>query len=148
MTAHESPEPARRSIGWVGRVGRVVGGVCLIVAAFLVGPVDWVDAGIGLVVLPTITTLALRLRGSDSPPLRWVGPVGHVANVLVAGALAALALQAALLFYGAAMLVAAIYRYAGCEVLAFANRFNGRTDEIGCPVFTPIDAIERRTSLG
>lgn len=51
-------------------------------------------------------------------------------------------LQATLLFYGTAMIAAAVYGYAGCELFAFANRINGRDDEIGCAVFSPIDAVE------
>ena len=52
----------------------------------------------------------------------------------------------ALIFYGAALLLAAARGYAGCEVLAFSNALRRRGDEIGCAVFSPIDAIERNVA--
>jgi hypothetical protein len=45
--------------------------------------------------------------------------------------------DAALLFYGASMLLAAARGYAGCEVLALSNWLLRREDQIGCPVFAP-----------
>lgn len=137
-------EPSRR-IGWLGTVGRVTLGSGLLVAAVLVGPLGWLDVALGLVGFPAATTLILRIRGRHAPPLRFTGPGGHIANIAIAAALASVALQATLLFYGTAMLLAATYGYAGCELFAFANRLNGRDDEIGCPVFWPIDTIEDRT---
>ncbi|MGH3442527.1 MAG: hypothetical protein ACRDUY_10915 [Nitriliruptorales bacterium] len=136
-----------RRIGWGGTPARAGLGVAFVAGAFLVGPVAWADVIVGLVILPTATTIVLRLRGSDAPPLRWTGPFGHLANIAIGVVLAVLALQGALIFYGAAMILAAAYGYAGCELFAFANRINGRSDEIGCPVFWPIDAAERRATL-
>lgn len=135
---------ARRRIGGVGTTTRGLLGVGLVVATWMVGPVGWLDLVLGLVVLPAVTTLLLRLRGADAPPLRSTGPFGHVANVAIGVVLAVLMLQPTMLFYAAAMIVAAFYGYAGCELFAFANRLNGRDDEIGCVVFSPIDAVERR----
>lgn len=141
-----SDQSIGRRIGPGGTTARVAVGVAFLAGAFLFGPIGWLDVVIGLVVLPAATTLLLRLRGPDAPPLRWTGPFGHVANIAIGVGLAVLALQATLLFYGVAMVVAAIYGYAGCELFAFANRINGRTDEIGCAVFSPIDAVEGRAS--
>ena len=55
--------------------------------------------------------------------------------------------DAALLFYGASMLLAAVRGYAGCEVLAVSNWLLGRDDQIGCAVFWPIDQREHRRAL-
>jgi aryl-alcohol dehydrogenase-like predicted oxidoreductase len=52
--------------------------------------------------------------------------------------------DAALIFYGASMLLAALRGYAGCEVLAVSNWLLRRDDQVGCAVFLPIDHLERR----
>ena len=52
--------------------------------------------------------------------------------------------DAALLFYGASMLLSAARGYAGCEVLAVSNWLLRRDDQVGCLVFSPIDQLERR----
>ncbi len=65
------------------------------------------------------------------------------ASLLLALALAFTS-DAALLFYGASMLLAALRGYAGCEVLAVSNWLLGRDDQIGCAVFLPVDHLERR----
>jgi hypothetical protein len=43
---------------------------------------------------------------------------------------------------GASMLLAAARGYPGCEVLAVSNMLTGRTDQIGCILYTPIDRWE------
>lgn len=131
-----------RRIGPVGTTARALGGLAFLATALAVGPLDAWDLVGGLLLLPGATTLLLRMRGADAPPLRWTRLPGHVANVVVGVAVAVVALQPALLFYGSAMLLAAARGYAGCELFAFANRINGREDEIGCPVFSPLDAVE------
>jgi hypothetical protein len=50
--------------------------------------------------------------------------------------------DAALIFYGTTMLVAAGRGYAGCEVLAVSNWLLGRDDQVGCLLFEPIDRLE------
>lgn len=85
--------------------------------------------------------------------LRATGPIANLANVAVflalyltsdfAPALSATS-DAALLFYGASMLLAAVRGYAGCEVLAVSNWLLGRDDQIGCLLFWPVDHAERR----
>ncbi|MGH3286871.1 MAG: hypothetical protein ACRDPD_19675, partial [Streptosporangiaceae bacterium] len=52
--------------------------------------------------------------------------------------------DAALIFYGASLLLAAARGYAGCEVLAVPNWLLRRDDQVGCVVFAPVDALERR----
>lgn len=49
---------------------------------------------------------------------------------------------AALLFYGASMLLAALRGYGVCEVLAVSDWLLGRDDQVGCVVFSPIDQLE------
>ena len=51
--------------------------------------------------------------------------------------------DAALIFYGASMLLAAARGYAGCEVLAVSNWLLRRDDQVGCVVFWPVDHLER-----
>lgn len=144
---HAAPTAAPvRRIGTVGTLSRAALGLALVVGAPLVGPLSWLEAGVGLVLLPALTIGLLRLRGRQAPPLRWTGPAGYAANIGIGIALAVVWLQPTMLFYGAAMLLAAASGYAGCELFAFANRVNGRDDEIGCPVFSPIDAVESHRS--
>jgi hypothetical protein len=68
--------------------------------------------------------LALYLTPWYAPPLRFTS-------------------DAALLFYGASMLLAGLRGYAGCEVLAVSNWLLRRDDQVGCVVFSPIDQFER-----
>jgi len=51
---------------------------------------------------------------------------------------------AAMIFYGASMLLAASRGYAGCEVLAVSKWVLHRDDQIGCLLFAPVDALARR----
>ena len=55
---------------------------------------------------------------------------------------------AALVFYGASMLLAAMRGYGGCEVLAVSNWLLRRDDQIGCMVLSPIDHLERGLGAG
>lgn len=54
--------------------------------------------------------------------------------------------DAALIFYGSSMLLAAVRGYAGCEVLTISNWLLHRDDQVGCVVFAPIDHLEHRGS--
>lgn len=130
-----------REIGSWGTAARVVVGAAALVWAAVEG-ITWVDAALGVVVLPGAVAIALRLRGSGAPPLRLDGPVAHGANVGVAVLLFWLVPVAAMLFYGASMLLAAYRGFAACEVFAAANWLWGRDDRLGCPLFTPVDAYE------
>jgi hypothetical protein len=55
--------------------------------------------------------------------------------------------DAALLFFGASMLLAAIRGYAGCEVLSISNWLLRRNDQVGCIVFDAVDRVERQSSV-
>ena len=74
------------------------------------------------------------------------GPIGFGLNFAIALVLFSVDFTryAALLFYGVSMLVAAVRGYAGCEVLAISNWLLRRSDQVGCVVFSPLDAVEAR----
>lgn len=109
---------------------------------------------LGLLVFPALVLLGQWWRARRNPvPLRAVGPIAHAVNLAVflalyltwwyAPAVDVLS-DAALLFYGGSMLVAAVHGYAGCEVLAVSNWLLRRDDRIGCAPFWPVDALEAR----
>jgi hypothetical protein len=50
--------------------------------------------------------------------------------------------DAALIFYGASMLLPAARGYAECEVLAVSNWLLRRCDQVGCVLFAPVDQLE------
>jgi len=156
VTGLDAAVVPRRRIGVVGTaarlvVGSLVGSVVAGQASTGVHPWSWV---LGLVGLPAVL-LGWQYWRSRRRPGRWqaTGPVGHTVNIAVVLGLYltpwyALALSvtsdAALLFYGVSMLLAAARGYAGCEVLAVSNWLLRRDDQVGCLVFSPIDQLERR----
>lgn len=145
-----------RRIGAVGTAARVLVGLVLVgsvIEGHLSGdfhPWSWI---LGLVGLPLIVLVWQRSRARRrSPRLEATGPVAHVVNIAVFGALyfttwyapaLSVSSDAALLFYGTSMLLAAALGYAGCEVLAISNWVLRRDDQIGCLVFWPVDTVER-----
>ena len=154
---HDRSGTARRAIGRWGTLAR------LTVGAALVGDVafgHWARGfrpaawGLGLIVFPVILLAAQWLRTRRGrPPLRATGLAGHVLNAAVFLALyltpfyappLSVTSDAALLFYGASMLLAAARGYAGCEVLAFSNWVLRRNDQVGCLLFAPIDHAEQQ----
>jgi hypothetical protein len=141
----------QRSIGPLGTTARVlVGG--LLLASVTWGhltrgfhPSAWL---LGLVGFPALLVAGQWLRARRTPtPLRATGPVAHALNVAAFVVLWLLepTSDAALLFYGASMWLAAVRGYAGCEVLAVSNWLLGRDDQVGCALFWPIDHLEHRT---
>ena len=155
----------RRQIGPIGTVSRALVGLLLLVGLGIPGGVTTVhgqyryrfDAGsviLGAVVFPAVVLavhwLAVRHR---STPLRATGPVATTVNLLVLVALFLIPEVApsvyflatgAAVFYGLSMLLAAFKGRAGCEVTALSNWILRRDDQVGCPVFTPIDSMEYR----
>jgi hypothetical protein len=146
-----------RQIGAWGTLAR------LAVGLFLIGdvafghwtrgfhPVPWLLGLLGFpVVLLGVQWLHARRRRG---PVRATGPAGHAINAAIflalystpwyAPALSATS-DAALLFYGASMLLAAARGYAGCEVLAVSNWLLRRDDQVGCVLFSPVDSAEQR----
>ena len=143
----------RRRIGPLGTTARVV------VGGLLLASVTWghLTRGfhlsswlLGLVGFPALVLAGQWLRARRTPtPLRATGPMAHALNLAVFLVLYLLepTSDAALLFYGASMLLAAVRGYAGCEVLAVSNWLLGRDDQIGCAVFWAIDQWEHRRRL-
>jgi hypothetical protein len=140
----------RRGIGPVGTASR------LLVGALLLGsvvhghltrgfhPSSW---ALGLAGLPALVLALQWLRARRTPtPLEATGPVSHALNLAVFLALYLMEAtsDAALIFYGTSMLLAALRGYAGCEVLAVSNWLLRRDDQIGCALFWPVDHLERR----
>ena len=155
MTAEQIVPARRRAIDMLGTLARLVVGGWLLVdvaAAFTLD--EWYKPVLGLLVFPAIVLFGQWLRlHFTSVPLRATGPVGHLVNVAIFLALyltpwyfppLAFTSDAALYFYGASMLLAAVRGYAGCEVLAVSNWLLGRDDQVGCVVFLPVDAVEGR----
>lgn len=88
---------------------------------------------------------AVRLRFSKVE-LRAIGPLETCVNAAVAIPLFVFDVtrDATLLFYGASLVISAARGYAGCEVLAISNWLLRRNDQVGCVVFSPLDAVESR----
>lgn len=114
-------------------------------------PVAWL---LGLAGFPAVLLAVQWLRARRFPAtMQATGPAGHAVNVAVFALLYAtpwyapplrVTSDAALVFYGASLLLAAVRGYAGCEVLAVSNWLLRRDDQVGCVIFSPIDAAERR----
>lgn len=128
---------ARLAIGGF-MVGSVVEGH--ISGDFHVG--SWV---LGLLVFPVMVLAAhaWMARRTNAPA------IGSITQAVAVVAFLALYIfeptsDAALLFYGGSMLLAAARRTGGCEVFAFSNWVLGRSDEVGCVLFGPVDRLERR----
>jgi hypothetical protein len=155
---------AGRQIGVIGTTVRIVLGVVLLSFGALGGRfvlVAWrpqlhletASLAIGLVVLPlALTAWQWRRIRRDPSPISATGAGATTLNIVVFALLVSTARVppisflgfAALIFYGASMLLAAARGYAGCEVLAASNWLLRRDDQIGCLVLSPIDQMERR----
>lgn len=144
MTARRAPLPSGRAIGPIGTIARICVGVVLIGAAVNNGiqPADAALAVAGAAVL--LAWQLARLRWAKGT-LQATGPVAFTVNAAIAVALFSVETtrDAALLFYGVSLLLAAARGYAGCEVLAISNWLLRRDDQVGCVVLSPIDAAER-----
>ncbi len=140
----------RRAIGTYGTVGRVALGVCLITVAFW-GPswwgngVQWYEAVLGLAGFPAVVFAlqSARLRYTTEQ-LQATDPLWFCLNLTIGAALFSISYtrDAVALFAGASLLLAAARGYAGCEVMAISNWLLRRDDQVGCVVFSPIDAVE------
>lgn len=148
----------RGHIGLIGTAARIIVGGALVGAVLMgtirsgIDPWGWL---LGLGAFPALTIAWQRWRAGRNPnQLVWLtGPFGHAATFALFGALyftwwyapAVSALSdAAMIFYGTTMLVAAARGYGGCEVLAISNWVLGRDDQVGCLLFEPIDRLEGR----
>jgi hypothetical protein len=135
-----------RAIGLVGTIGQIALGLFLLYTAYLYR-IQLIDAALGLIVFPAGLLLwqQWRLRYTQEQ-LKATGPVGFAINFAAGLVLFLIPATrvATLLFYGLSLLLAAIRGYAGCEVLAISNWLLKRDDQVGCVVFSPIDAVEDR----
>lgn len=163
---NQSEKARRRQIGPIGTVARVVIGFFMLLYGLTGGRVevmhgnvrtgfDPLSVAIGVVAFPTVLLVWQWLRARTSPT-RYdaTGPLATTINIVVFIALVLTPLyarplsftsNAALVFYGASMLLAAARGYGGCEVLAISNWILRRDDQIGCLVLSPIDHYERRS---
>jgi hypothetical protein len=141
----------KREIGPIGTAARVAVGLGLIYLALsdpgegLAWDLAWYEAALGLVAFPTVMMIfALVGRRFSDSPLHLMGPLGLALNTAVIVALLAsdYTRDAALLFYGVALPVAAWRGLAGCEITVLSNWALRREDQIGCPLFAPVDAAE------
>lgn len=141
--------PAGDSVGAAGRLARLIVGLTFIALALFWRDPELVDFVLGLVVAPLFVVGLLAFRAHRvGRPLRAIGALGHAANLLILIPLFAIPATAgaALLFYGASMLFAAARAAGTCEVTAISNAVLGRDDQIGCPLFWPVDAAEARVA--
>ena len=167
VTETDRSSSDRRQIGPIGTTLRAIVGFVFLFGLGIPGGVttihghyeyrfDLLSVILGAVVFPAAVLAwhwwAVRRR---STPLRATGPVATTINMLALLALFLIPWYApriyfiatgAAVFYGASMMLAAVRGKAGCEVTAISNWVLGRDDQVGCPVFTPIDSIEHRPS--
>jgi len=146
---------AERRIGRAGTISRVIVALGLLYLALTHGGLSWrltwYDAVLGLIVLPAVMiAIGLTARRFAGRAVHFTGPVGLAVNCAVIVVLLANPYTAggAELFYGITLLVAAWCGQPGCEATVVSNLILGRDDQIGCPAFTPIDALETRHRLG
>ncbi|HVC75480.1 MAG TPA: hypothetical protein VND96_03075 [Candidatus Micrarchaeaceae archaeon] len=154
-----------RQIGAIGTAARIALGLAFLLIGIAGGRVSVIhgqvgigfeplSVAVGLVGFPAVVLAWQWLRARAVPTrLQATGPGATALNMLV---LAALLLTpryapplsftsvAALVFYGASMLLAALRGYSGCEVTAISNWILGRDDQVGCLVLSPVDDLERR----
>lgn len=149
-----------RAIGGWGTMARLlVGGYMVgsVVVGSVAGTFRVESWALGLAVFPALA-LAWQVHRARRRPQRFValtGPLGHLLTlglflVLYGTAWYAASIafvsDAALLFFGSSMLLAAARGYAGCEVLAISNWLLRRDDQVGCVVFDPIDRLDTRST--
>jgi len=155
----------RRQIGGIGTAARVVLGLALLALGVTGGRVSVMNGQVGIgfepisvvvgvVGFPAVVLALQWLRARVVPTrLEATGPGSTALNMLVLAALLltpwyapplAFTSVAALVFYGASMLLAALRGYSGCEVTAISNSILGRDDQVGCLVLSPVDDLERR----
>jgi hypothetical protein len=139
-----------RRIGPIGTGSRLLVATVLIYLALAKGA-SWglhlYDALLGLVVFPgamLILSLVARQRGSER--IRLTGSLGTLLNcaLIVGLILNPYTARGAELFYGVTLLIAAWRGQPDCESTVISNWILGRDDQIGCPVFSPIDRFEAR----
>jgi hypothetical protein len=148
----------RRRIGPLGTVARVAMGGWFVSSVILghiqAGSVDAPPFLLGLLGFPAIVLAWHRWRVHRDPHgFQYTSPLSFAVNAAIFFALwltwwyappLRITSDAALVFYGMSMLVAAACGYDGCEVLAVSNLILRRDDQIGCALFFPLDYVEGR----
>ena len=162
---NQSDKARRSQIGTIGTVARVLIGFFMLLYGLVGGRVevihgsvrtgfDPLSVAVGLVAFPAVL-LGWQWFRARTAQTRYeaTGRMATTINIAVFIALVLTPLyapplsftsNAAFVFYGASMLLAAARGYGGCEVLAISNWFLRRDDQIGCLVLSPIDDYERR----
>ena len=163
----QSPKVRPRHIGTVGTLARLLIGSVMLLYGLVGGRLevmhvqvrtgfDPLSVAVGLIAFPAVLLAWQWLRARTNPTrYEATGTVATTINIVVFIALVLTPLyarplsftsNAALVFYGASMLLAAARGYGGCEVLAISNWILRRDDQIGCLVLSPIDDYERRAA--
>ncbi|MGH9030727.1 MAG: hypothetical protein ACRDZV_01255 [Acidimicrobiia bacterium] len=145
---HPVSDPPRRGVrhlGVLGTAARVAVGVGFLVGAAQIG-IGTIDIVLGVVAANAVIIGVLALRGPDAPPLRMTGPASHAVNIVVPIVMLNVFAVPALLFYGSAMLLAAVRGYGACEMFAASNWLRRRDDQFGCPFFLPFDLLDQHQS--
>ena len=137
-----------REIGPIGTLARIVAGAAAITLPIALEGIGWWD-------VPALAVAPLVAAGLAMLITSVLGSVHGLAGCALIAALFAAAFAVGEAtpahgdvvfwgFFGASMLLAAVRGDGGCEVLAFPNAITGREDQIGCILFSPIDAAEAR----
>jgi hypothetical protein len=146
----------KRQIGIIGTTARVIFGTWLVGSALyghlVRGPFEPLPWILGLLIIPAIFLTWQRTRARRNPAkLTANGPIASTINIIVffyfwlwTPLSVSFMSDAVVIFYGVAMLTAAIRGYAGCESLAISNWILKRDDQLGCLLFSPIDFVERK----
>jgi hypothetical protein len=147
-----------RAIGPIGTAARLGAGLLLIgnvaygqLVTHHVRPATW---ALGLLGFPALV-LAWHVWRIRRHPARFddTSPLSYLLGALLFLALyltwwyapiLSVTSDAALIFFGGAMVLTALCGYAGCELLTPSNWLLGRHDQIACAVFAPFDALDRR----
>ena len=141
---------------WFGRALRVaVGAVLMWYGTKDLQQAEWLVPGLFVAVAIPLTqtlgiftfeSLAKRTSVVSTSQLRlWTR--GYFISVLAAISLwrgLDMAVDSFTVFYGVAMLLAGLFRYGGCEVMAIPNLILRRNYIAFCLLFSPIDRMERR----
>lgn len=142
-----------REIGPWGTGARLTVAAALLALASAGGLGDglavW-EAAVGLAGVPVLTTLVHRAVARRVGAFQVTDGAAFCAAVATGVVLLSLAptREIVSVFLGVSMIVAAVRGSAGCEVLAISNALLRRRDQVGCLLFSPIDAAERRLRGG
>jgi hypothetical protein len=142
-----------RRIGPIGTTTRLVVAAALAYLALFDGTrwgLEWYEAAVGLAIVPAAALIfGFGARRYAIGPVRFTGVAGTTANCLLIVALVVNPNTAggAALFYATTIVVAALRAQPGCEFTVLPNSILGRDDQVGCPIFSPIDEAEARLGL-